>query len=102
MNKEKRLVENPIKDYLFSKGAYFFKVHGSSFMVPGIPDIICCYKGLFIGIETKAPGELKGQTDVQKVHQNNIQKAGGIYLLTDNVKDVMDLLENIDEQRTEN
>lgn len=90
-------VENSIKDYLFSKNAYFFKVHGSKFMLPGIPDIVCCYKGKFIGIEVKAPGKLYNQSDYQVIHMDNIRKAGGIYLLTDNLQDVIDLLEDIDK-----
>ena len=96
--REKKAVEEPIKEYLFSKHAYFFKVHGSAFMEPGIPDIVCCYKGLFLGIECKAPGKLDEQTDQQKVHEENIKKSGGIYLLTDNPNDVIRLLEEIDER----
>lgn len=90
-------VENSIKDFLFSKGAYFFKVHGSKFMPVGLPDIVCCYKGRFIGIEVKAPGKLYNQSDYQVIHMNNIRKAGGIYLLTDNLLDVESLLEDIDK-----
>lgn len=94
--REKRAVEEPIKKYLFSKGAYFFKVHGSAFMEPGIPDIVCCYKGLFLGIECKAPGKLYEQTEHQKIHEENIIKSNGLYLLTDNPNDVIHLLEEID------
>ena len=89
-------VENSIKDFLFSKGAYFFKVHGSKFMPVGLPDIVCCYKGKFIGIEVKAPGKLYNQSDYQVIHMNNIRKAGGIYLLTDNFQQVINLVEDID------
>lgn len=95
-DREKLVVETPIKKYLFSKGAYFFKVHGSAFMEPGIPDIICCYKGLFIGIECKAPGKLGDQSDQQKIHEHNIIQSGGIYLLTDNINDIKNLLDEID------
>ena len=53
-----KLIEKRIKTYLFDIGAYNIKIHGSNFQEPGIPDIIACYKGKFIGIETKAPGKL--------------------------------------------
>lgn len=88
-------VETDIKDYLFSKGAYYFKVHGSALMEPGIPDIIACYKGYFIGIEVKAPGKDSGQSAVQKVHEKNILKAGGIYILADCLEDVVNVVEEL-------
>lgn len=38
-------------------GYFCFKVHGSEYMMAGLPDIIVCAQGLFIGIETKMPSE---------------------------------------------
>lgn len=35
------------------KFGYFKKMVGGAFIVPGIPDILGCYKGRFIGIECK-------------------------------------------------
>ena len=86
-------VENKIKKYLFSKGIYYFKVHGSKFMVKGIPDIVCCFRGKFLGIEVKKPGHKSGQTDEQKIHENNIRKSGGVYLLVDDVQEVINYVE---------
>lgn len=91
---EKR-VEDSIKDYLFNLGAYYFKVHGSAFMPKGIPDIICCYKGYFIGIEVKAPGKLYNQSDYQKIHMNNILNANGIHILADSLDKVKEVLEKL-------
>ena len=51
--KEETNLQRKVQEYLVSKGAYEFKVHGSAYMKSGIPDIISCYKGLFIGIECK-------------------------------------------------
>lgn len=36
-----------------SQYGYFLKMVGSGFTVPGIPDILGCYRGKFIGIECK-------------------------------------------------
>lgn len=91
-------VENDIKKYLLYNKIYYIKIHGSRFMVTGIPDIIACYKGRFIGIEGKAPGKLKNQSDSQKINEENIVRNGGIYLLTDNLKDVVDLIEKIKKE----
>ena len=46
---EETKLQRQIQAYLKSLGAYEFKVHGEIFMRAGIPDIICCYKGKFIG-----------------------------------------------------
>lgn len=76
---KEKIIENKIKDYLFENGFYFIKIHGSSFMEKGIPDLVCCINGKFIGIEVKAPGKLKGQSEYQKIHEENILKANGKY-----------------------
>lgn len=94
-----KVIETSIKKYLFDKRAYFFKVHGSALMEDGIPDIVCCYKGYFIGIEVKAPGKLYNQSEYQKIHMDNIRKSGGYYLLTDDLETVKQLLENIDNEK---
>lgn len=88
-------VETDIKNYLYSEDIYYFKVHGSKFMPPGIPDIVCCVNGYFVGIEVKAPGKLYNQSDAQKIHQKNIEKANGIYLLTDNLNEVISLVSSL-------
>jgi len=88
-------IETEIKNYLFSKGAYFFKVHGSAMMPKGIPDIICCYKGKFIGIEVKAPNKLNNQSEYQKIHMKNILDAGGIHILANSLDLVKEVIENI-------
>lgn len=87
-------VENEIKKWLNSIGAYHFKVHGSAFMQPGIPDIVACVNGKFVGIEVKRPGAKNEQSEVQKVHEYNINRAKGIYLLVDSLDEVK---RNLDE-----
>ena len=86
-------IENKIKDYLFSKNIYYFKVHGDEYVKPGIPDLVCCWNGKFLGIEVKRTGAKKEQSDAQKIHQRNIERSGGIYLLTDDLETVVNLIE---------
>lgn len=83
-------VENEIKKWLTSIGSYFIKVHGSAFMPPGIPDILACVNGFFIGIEVKRPGAKREQSEAQKVHEHNILKAKGLYLLVDSLEETME------------
>ena len=100
---KEKSVENDIKSYLFDKGIYHFKVHGSKFMEPGIADIIACHKGHFLAIEVKRPGAKNEQSAVQKVHERNVKRSGGTYLLVDSLQEVIDYIvsqETIDEEGT--
>lgn len=89
-----KTVETKIKDYLFEKGIYHFKVHGSKFMPVGIADIICCFNGSFLAIEVKRPGAKNEQSEAQKVHERNVIKSGGTYLLVDSVEEVINYVES--------
>jgi hypothetical protein len=101
-----KTVENKIKDYLFQHGIYHFKVHGSKFMPSGIADIISCVNGRFVGIEVKRPGAKNEQSEQQKIHQRNVIKSGGIYILADCLEDVTNvvepLLKEIDDEFIDN
>lgn len=88
-----KTVETKIKDYLFEHGIYHFKVHGSKFMPAGIADIISCVNGRFVGIEVKRPGAKNEQSEQQKVHERNVIKSGGIYILADCLDDVKNVVE---------
>ena len=57
----------------------------------GVPDIIACYEGRFIGIECKANGGKP--TALQKKHLADIKKAKGLSLLIDETNiDVLEYL----------
>lgn len=96
-----KVVETKIKDYLFEHGIYHFKVHGSKFMPAGIADIISCVNGRFVGIEVKRPGAKNEQSEQQKVHERNVKKSGGIYILADCLQDVIDVVEPLLKGETE-
>jgi hypothetical protein len=34
---------------------FLFKEHGGMYGTAGLPDIICCYRGRFMGFEVKTP-----------------------------------------------
>ena len=65
----------------------------------GIPDIICCYKGRFLGLEVKQPsGRL---TELQKQTIDKINTAGGIALRVDSVIDVKKVIHALDNETKE-
>lgn len=90
MTPEKK-VENQIKNYLDSIGAWYLKVHGNAFQPAGTPDILACVNGRFVAIEVKRPtgGRV---TALQKAKLNLINNAGGIAFAANNVEVVREEL----------
>lgn len=86
-------IENKIKNYLKSKGAYYFKHHGNQFSQVGVPDIIVCYKGRFIGIEVK--NETGKTSPLQDINLKMINDNGGIGIVARKVEDVSKVIDNI-------
>lgn len=97
---ERDIVE-AIKKYLASLGGnvFFWKEHGGPYGTAGVPDIICCYRGRFLGLECKLPtGRL---TKLQKRAISKINAAGGVALRVENVDDVKSAIEKIDSELSE-
>lgn len=88
-----------IKKYLKSLGSdiFFWKEHGGPYGTSGVPDIICCYKGRFLGMECKLPGGVL--TELQKRAIDKINKAGGIARRVESVADAMDIIRQADTER---
>ena len=90
-----------IKKYLSSLGSdvFFWKEHGGSYGCSGIPDIICCYKGRFLGLECKMPGGRL--TELQKRAIEKINRAGGIACRVERVEDVKRVIARVDLERSD-
>lgn len=86
-----KIIENKIKGYLKSKGAYFVKYHGNQFSQAGVPDILACYKGRFMGIEVK--NEIGKTTPLQDLNLKMINEAGGIGIVARCVEDVKKVID---------
>lgn len=84
-------VKKKVKVLLDKHGAYYFMPIGGPFATQGIPDIICCIKGKFIGIECKANGGRV--TALQEKNLDNIEHNGGIAVLVDETG--VDKLDNL-------
>lgn len=52
----------------------------------GFPDILCCIRGLWVGVEVKKPGGIQSAEQVQM--QKRIRLAGGVYILVTSVKEL--------------
>lgn len=83
---------------LKSKNARAFNIHGGDnpFQEVGIPDLLVCYRGRFIGLEAKQEGEEPSLK--QKAVLREIQNAGGHALVFESVDQVRRLLAKIDRE----
>ena len=90
MTPEKK-VKNKVVKLLQEVGAYHFYPVASGYGSAGIPDIVACIKGRFIGIECKANG---GEpTALQEKNLETIMNTGGIAVLVDETG--IELLKNM-------
>ena len=75
-------------------GMYIFFPATGGFGRSGVPDIVCCYKGKFIGIECKANGNKP--TALQQSNLEEIVRNGGIAIVVDETS-VFNLKQIIEE-----
>lgn len=89
---EEKLFEGQIKKYFHSVGIYpagfpsdrmevpiigwYTKIWGGGFQKSGIPDLIACVNGVFIGIEVKASNGRA--SELQKLNVRRINQSGGV------------------------
>lgn len=76
-----RKVKKKVIDILKTAGAYYTMPVASGFGNAGVPDILACYQGIFIGIECKANGGKPTKLQLSNLAQ--IKQAGGVALLID-------------------
>lgn len=69
-------VKQQVKKLLDTYGAWYFLPVSNGMGRHGVPDFICCHRGVFITIETKAAG--KKPTRLQDIEMGNISNAGGV------------------------
>lgn len=86
--------ENKIKKYLKEHDAYFLKYWaGAQFTKSGVPDILTCVNGYFVGIEVKAQNGKPSELQLYNIQQ--IRKAGGFAYVVypsgwERLKDILD------------
>jgi len=75
---------------------FCWKEHGGAYGTAGIPDIICCYRGHFLGLEVKQPGNRL--TRLQEATLERIRAAGGRAHMVTGVAEVRGIINEIDEE----
>lgn len=85
-------VKNDVKKVLKARGIWFFMPMQNGFGVVGIPDFICCWKGQFLAIETKAPGKRTDTTANQERKLQEIRDHGGWSIVVDDAHQLIEYL----------
>lgn len=71
--------ENKVKAFLKDRGCWVLKTWSNGVQRQGIPDLLVCCNGFFVGVELKAE---KGRpSDLQLWNIEEIMKAGGIAIV---------------------
>jgi Holliday junction resolvase len=79
MAAEKRF-EDKVKKFLKDEGCWFLKYWGgAAYTKSGIPDLLVCCNGHFLGIELKAPNGRPSELQLWNIEK--IKEAGGIAMV---------------------
>ena len=91
-------VKKKVKEYLQSIGAWYYMPVSNGMGRVGCPDILVCYKGLFMAFETKAPGKINNVTPNQQREIDDIQRAYGLAHVVDNVEQVKSIIDTTERK----
>jgi hypothetical protein len=72
--------------------SFWYKTHGSQFQQKGIPDLVGCVNGRFIGIEVKIPGKEKTLTKIQEHTIKLICDASGLSFMSTDIDYSIDMI----------
>lgn len=92
--KEKTL-ENKIKEHLKKNGHFHFKFFANAMTKTGVPDIIACINGRFVGIEVKNPNGKGVISLLQQLTCNEINKQGGKAIIVDSFDKYLKFYEEV-------
>lgn len=96
-SKVKTAVKRVLKDF----GIHHFMPMQNGFGVVGVSDIIGCWNGWYIAIETKAPGKKGTLTANQRNFLQQIERNGGLALVIDDAQELRKILVDILNLRKE-
>jgi hypothetical protein len=103
MNKPETALRNNIALEVrikYGTSLYMKKIHGSPYQEAGIPDLIGCLKGKFIGMEIKQSG--CKATPIQEANIRDIRRAGGYAQTITSIKEALEFMEFVASQVIEN
>lgn len=73
--------------------SFWTKIHGGAYQRVGLPDIIGCVQGRFVGIEVKLPGKEATLTALQGYTLDALVNAGAIAGMVTSKEQAIELIE---------
>lgn len=89
-------VKVAVKKYLDGIGAWYCMPATGGFGKSGVPDFVVCWRGMFLGVETKAPGKAGNTTALQNREICGIRAAGGRAVVCDSVSQLVEVFANME------
>ena len=86
-------IQRKIIKYLEGVGAYVVKVVASN--KSGTPDILACYRSIFLAIEVKRPETKTNVSELQEYNIKKIKEAGGVAIVSWDLDAVKATIEGI-------
>lgn len=87
-------IRTKIVKALKNRGARPIKYYGCVYTEAGVSDLLVCYRGLFLVIETKVPGEVP--TVKQKAFIDSVHQSEGFGGPASSVAEAIEYLDEID------
>ena len=94
--KENDIVKAILKYLKTVPHCFAWKEHGGMYGTAGIPDLIVCYKGRFIGLECKVGKNTATVLQQQTIRQ--ILKAGGYAVVVKSVGEVKAIIQAFEKE----
>lgn len=88
-------ISRAILDALKAAGIFSFKVHGGPNQMAGLPDILACVEGIFVGLEVKTPDKRKNTSVRQDYVHGLIEQSGGVTEVVCSVPEAMEIVYRI-------
>ena len=87
--------EKRLKNYIEKNNGWYVKFFANAYTKSGIPDLLCCINGRFLGIEVKQESGKPSQ--LQEFHLQEINKINGVGILVypsgfDEIKKIIDMI----------
>ena len=95
MSQPESKLSRRIMDELRLEGYFCYKVHGDEYTMVGLPDIIVCAEGLFIGLEVKMPTTRSHVSPRQVYVAGLITNAGGKATVVCSPKEALNFIRNV-------
>lgn len=89
--------ENKIKKFFRKEGLYYFKFWGTMYTRAGVPDLIVCVNGRFLGVEVKS--DVGRPSEIQMENIRQIRENGGFAIVVhpDQIQSLLDIVSELQD-----